>query len=74
MRANQTGAVAAPLNLSVKQAAEAVGLSESYLNHLRSAAQDESPPFFRMGRRVLYPAASLQGWAEARMAAAMGDE
>lgn len=54
----------------VKRVAELTGISASQLVKLRLYNPENSPPFFRVGRRVLYPLTGSNGlgsWAEQRM-------
>jgi len=54
---------------NVHEVAEITGLSESTLNKLRLNQPSESPPFVRIGRRVLYPLSGSNGlaaWISAR--------
>ena len=53
----------------VKRVAEIVGLSTRTLIRARLYEPEKSPPFFRVGRRVLYPLTgenSLESWTSAR--------
>jgi hypothetical protein len=50
--------------LSVQSAAAYLGVSPSFLNKAR--CRGDGPPFAKIGRRVLYDAAVLDGWVEAR--------
>ncbi|MBW6523270.1 hypothetical protein KZ810_07130 [Sphingomonas sp. RHCKR47] len=54
----------------VKRVAELTGISKGHLVKLRLYDPKNSPPFFRVGRRVLYPLNGPRGlgsWAAARM-------
>lgn len=54
----------------VKRAAEIIGVSTVYLNKLRIYRPDDSPPFFHIGRRVVYPLNGPRGltsWVEQRL-------
>lgn len=54
----------------VKRVAELTGISRSQLNKLRIYNPENSPPFFRVGRRVVYPLNGPNGlarWAAQRM-------
>lgn len=48
--------------LSTSQAAEVSGLSESYLNKLRSAGGGS--PFLKIGRRCLYRKDQFEQWLQ----------
>lgn len=53
----------------VKDVAKLVGLSPGQLTKLRLYNPDHSPPFIRIGRRVLYPITgenSLETWLAGR--------
>ena len=58
-----------PEYLSTKQVAKITGLSKEYLDKLRMFNSPDGPPYFRVGRRCLYPRAALSTWAAARLAA-----
>lgn len=62
-----------PLAIPVADVARMSGLSVSYLNRLRCYEPGGSPPFFKQGRRVLYPVAGVSNWIEDRMAATRSD-
>jgi predicted DNA-binding transcriptional regulator AlpA len=49
---------------STRQAAEHLGLSKSYLDKLRCYEPKHSPPFARIGTRIVYPVALLDKWLE----------
>jgi hypothetical protein len=54
----------------VHRVAELTGLSASQLKKLRLFKPEKSPPFFHVGRRVLYPLNGPNGlgsWAAQRM-------
>lgn len=54
----------------VKRASGILGICESQLKKLRLYKPEASPPFFHVGRRVLYALNgpnSLGSWAEQRM-------
>ena len=56
--------------VDVRRAADFLGLSASHLNKLRLYAPENSPPFARIGRRVLYPMhgpLGLRAWADRHM-------
>ena len=56
--------------VNVRRAAEILGLSASHLNKLRLYAPDKSPPFARIGKRVVYPLhgpLGLGAWADRHM-------
>lgn len=68
----------APVNINeedvqfcdVKRVAELTGVSESQLKKLRLYNPENSPPFFKVGRRVLYALNGPNGlgnWAAQRM-------
>jgi excisionase family DNA binding protein len=50
--------------LSVKEAADYLGVSESWLNKARCTG--DGPPFHKIGRRVLYGVAELVAWLAQR--------
>ena len=50
--------------LSVREAAQCLGLSVSTLNKLRVFGG--GPTFFKLGRRVVYDRADLDAWMDAR--------
>lgn len=52
--------------LSTEQAAELLGVSKSYLDGLRCYKPAESPPYAKIGTRVLYPVVELERWLAAR--------
>jgi predicted DNA-binding transcriptional regulator AlpA len=52
--------------LTTAQAAEFLGVSRSYLNQLRCFKPKESPPFAKLGARVVYPVAALEEWLARR--------
>jgi hypothetical protein len=56
--------------LSAIQMADRLGISINSLNKQRSVKPDQGPPFFHMGKRVLYPLNGQHGF-EAWMAARM---
>ena len=58
-----------PLAIPVADVARLSGLSISYLNRLRCYQPDDSPPFFKQGRRVLYPVGGVGEWIAVRTAA-----
>lgn len=62
-----------PLAIPVAGVARMSGLSVSYLNRLRVYQPTSSPPFFRQGRRVLYPVQGVGQWIEGRTAATRAD-
>jgi predicted DNA-binding transcriptional regulator AlpA len=62
-----------PLAVPVEEVAQLSGLSISHLNRLRCYQPDHSPPFFKEGRRVLYPVAGVSDWIATRMAATRAD-
>jgi hypothetical protein len=52
---------------NVKQVADITGLTVSHLNYLRQCRPAESPPFFHIGRRVVYPLTGhggVAGWMQ----------
>jgi len=54
----------------VARVVEITGISKGHLVKLRLYQPEKSPPFFRIGRRVLYPlngTRGLQTWAAQRM-------
>lgn len=62
----------APEFLNSQQVAEITGLSRDYLDRMRWQHNPDPPPWFRVGRRCLYPRDKLQNWTEARLVAASG--
>lgn len=52
--------------LSTEQAAKYLGVSKSYLDGLRCYRPSESPPYAKIGARVVYPAIELERWLAAR--------
>ena len=59
-----------PKLLTVADVAEQVGVSASYLNKLRGSGG--GPVFIKISTRVLYDAADLAVWLEARKRASTG--
>jgi predicted DNA-binding transcriptional regulator AlpA len=53
-----------PHLLNVDQAAAYCGVSKSYLDKARLTG--EGPPFYKIGRRVLYAVADLSAWLAER--------
>lgn len=51
-------------NLSVIEAAEALGISRSYLNKLRCTGG--GPHYAKVGRRVIYSSDELDAWLASR--------
>jgi hypothetical protein len=54
-----------------KEVAKRLRISEGYLRRLRIYQPELSPPFMKIGRRVLYPLTgpdSLETWAAGRVA------
>lgn len=62
------------MNLTTKMAAAEAGVSKSFLEKLRLQRPDESPPFLRIGRRVLYPRAALANWLIERLSVGRGPQ
>ena len=59
----------------VRTVAAISGVSRSHLNKLRLYRASESPPFMRIGRKVLYPLTgpnSLESWIADRVKACSG--
>ena len=59
----------------VKKVADITGLSKSTLDKMRLYRPEESPPFLRIGRKVVYPLTGPRGlaqWVEQRIAQASG--
>lgn len=52
--------------ISTVQAAELLGVSKSYLDQLRCFRPKESPPYAKIGARVVYPVVELEKWLAAR--------
>ena len=48
---------------TVKEAAQYLGLSKSWLDKLRR--KGEGPAYFRFGRAIRYKTADLEAWAKA---------
>lgn len=61
-------------NLTPREAAERLGLSKSYIDKLRIFRPEASPPFARIGRKILYPIDGLDGWLAERIANHPSDE
>jgi len=62
-----------PISVDTAGASQMTSLSTSYLRNLRIYDIDNSPPFVRVGRRVLYPLDGpngLRAWIEKRTAIA----
>jgi excisionase family DNA binding protein len=59
-------------NLSVPEAARYTGLSEAFLNRLRSVGG--GCPFYKVGTRVLYNRADLDCWLASRKRASTADD
>lgn len=58
-----------PISVDTAGASQMTSLSMSYLRNLRIYDVDNSPPFVRVGRRVLYPLDGpngLRAWIENR--------
>lgn len=58
-----------PRFANAAQVAEILGLSRSHINRLRVYNPEQSPPFIRVGDRVLYPLSGPNGlgaWAAQR--------
>lgn len=58
---------------TTEEAAARVGVSKSFLEKLRLQKPTESPPFLRIGKKILYPLSgpnSLEAWVNDRVAAA----
>lgn len=53
--------------VNAKEVAKITGLSEIYLAKLRGINSPDCPPWFRVGRRCLYPLAALREWANTRV-------
>ena len=62
-----------PLAIPVSDVARISGLSVSYLNRLRCYRPEDGPPFFKQGRRVLYPTSGVSAWIEGRTASTRAD-
>ncbi len=62
-----------PLAIKVDDVARISGLSASYLNQLRVHQPEKSPPFFREGRRVLYPIGGVSEWIKGRTEATQAE-
>ena len=59
----------------VKKVAGITGLSKSTLDKMRLYRPEESPPFLRIGHKVIYPLTGPHGlgqWVEARITQAAG--
>lgn len=64
-----------PLFGNVRKVADITGLSKSTLDKLRLYRPEESPPFLRIGHRVIYPLNGPRGlsqWMEQRLAQPAG--
>jgi hypothetical protein len=55
------------------EAAAMTRLSKVTLWRMRAERRPYSPPYFRVGGRILYPVDGLQKWVTARTFATMGD-
>jgi nitroreductase len=67
-----TAIEAAPITsdlLDEIQAATYLHLSKKTLQAWRSARIENQPPFIKLGRRVFYRPADLEGWIEANLVA-----
>jgi predicted DNA-binding transcriptional regulator AlpA len=58
-------------NLSVPEAARYTGLSEAFLNRLRSSGG--GPRFVKAGARVIYRVADIDAWLAARVRRSTSD-
>lgn len=59
----------------VHKVAEITGLAKYTLDRMRVLRPEESPPFLRIGKRVIYPLTGPNGlgaWVEQRVAQATG--
>lgn len=59
----------------VKKVADITGLSKSTLDKMRLYRPEESPPFLRIGHKVVYPLTGPRGlgqWVEQRIVQAAG--
>lgn len=55
---------------SVKRIAKITGLSVNHLGNLRAQNHPDSPPWFRVGHRIVYPVTGpngLRAWAAERL-------
>ena len=57
---------------NVGDAVRITRLSKSTLCRMRMHRSPDSPPWFRVGGRVLYPLNGLRDWADGRVAATAG--
>jgi hypothetical protein len=58
-------------NLSVTDASRYTGLSEAFLNRLRSVGG--GPAFFKVGTRMIYSIADLDAWLASRRRTSTSD-
>ena len=54
---------AAKFGLSTQEAADFLGLSESYLRKLRRSGEVSGPLYIKIGKRCLYTRENLRAWA-----------
>jgi len=52
-----------PKTASAKEMAQILGISKSALDKMRCVSPENSPPFFKMGRRVIYPLTGQNSYA-----------
>src|SRR2546421_1809919 len=66
-------AVAASQTLTSPEAAEYIGLSDSWMRQSRMPGRVGSPPFLRCGRSIRYLRADLDRWLEQRRCSPGGE-
>lgn len=54
------------LSVTTDGAAQMLGVSVSTLNRLRAYRPEQSPPWVKLGSRVIYPVDGLRAWLNAR--------
>ena len=62
----------APLMVDTRAAAGLLGISASYLEKLRFLEAEHGPPFYRLGRKVLYRVTDLEAFAESLLVSPAG--
>lgn len=61
-----------PVFANIDDAVRITRLSKATLCRMRMYGVPDSPPWCRVGNRVLYPLDGLRNWAASRVAATMG--
>ena len=54
------------LSVTTDGAAQMLGVSVSTLNRLRAYKPEQSPPWLKLGSRVIYPVEGLRTWLNSR--------